>query len=777
MKYMRLFNQHSEYETYISGETADLPNVSWCINEHESHINPKDYSKEYLTFNILSGGTINWKASNTGITRTISYSKDSGETWTDITSSTAGTSFNVSAGETVMFKGSNSAYGTSYSISNSFSGSTAYFDIEGNIMSLISGDNFETATTLSASYTFARLFEYAKIVSARHLILPATTLADYCYQNMFSNCTGLTTAPELPATTLASNCYYGMFMGCQSLTTAPELPATTLADDCYRAMFVGCRSLTTAPELPATTLSQGCYRYMFQSCTSLTTAPELPATTLANNCYHYMFEYCASLTTAPELPATTLAGSCYSRMFGTCVSLTTAPELPATTLVGSCYSQMFYGCRNLNSITCLATDISATNCTTNWVSGVAASGTFNKKASMTGWTIGANGIPTNWTIKDYTATLEIWVDDFPYFNEIPDFVDDPEGMGSNKYTYYGTITRNNITYYTWAWANSDTQDKTNYDYLITTTNNYDTLYQDSLEYNVGSTFSTFVERANSDFIQNYNSYDGNDMYLIKVEYDRYHNLVLWVDDWEYGPKLMEEEIADPDSYAVCHYTNNGETFVYNGATYYLWEMVHDDNWNSNVAYLLTSTKNLSALRQESLENGCGNTFDSFVTYLTEDSEEYQVSNEQYLVKITSNGNTTLRVWVDDYPIDQDGELGGEPVEDVIQHDLNTLNTSGNAYEYHGNTISYSGNTYYLWERNNNIGSEDGGQVPYLATSSVDYSTLQSQSLEENYANHFTCALGFLNEDKDELYIEQEIGAYGANGEYDGISLVKVEEIA
>ena len=50
---------------------------------------------------------------------------------------------------------------------------------------------------------------------------------------MFSNCTSLTSAPSLPATTLADYCYEDMFYGCTSLTTAPSLPATTLATNCY----------------------------------------------------------------------------------------------------------------------------------------------------------------------------------------------------------------------------------------------------------------------------------------------------------------------------------------------------------------------------------------------------------------------------------------------------------------------------------------------------------------------------------------------------------------
>ena len=170
----------------------------------------------------------------------------------------------------------------------------------------------------------------------------------------------------------------------------------------FNSLFSGCTGLTSAENmsLPATTLYYGCYKDMFYNCTSLTTAPSLPATTLADNCYWNMFYGCTSLTTAPELPATTLAILCYCQMFFGCTSLTTAPVLSATTLVDSCYHGIFWGCRNLNSITCLATDISAPSCTYAWVNQVAASGTFYKHPSMTGWGTGKNGIPTNWTVQD-----------------------------------------------------------------------------------------------------------------------------------------------------------------------------------------------------------------------------------------------------------------------------------------------------------------------------------------------------------------------------------------
>ena len=257
------------------------------------------------------------------------------------------------------------------------------------------------ATTLEMSCYRCMFYDCTSLTTAPEL--PATTLASRCYEGMFQGCTNLTQAPALEATTLANNCYESMFQSCTGLTQSPELPAIALAERCYWGMFQGCTNLTQAPELPATTLASRCYEGMFQGCTSLTTAPELPATTLASNCYSTMFRDCTGLTTAPVLPATSLASSCYTNMFRYCLSLTTVPELPATSLTTYCYYNMFYGCSSLNHIKCLATNINEPHCTSAWVDGVASSGTFIKAASMSSWSTGINGIPTNWTVQDATV--------------------------------------------------------------------------------------------------------------------------------------------------------------------------------------------------------------------------------------------------------------------------------------------------------------------------------------------------------------------------------------
>ena len=156
-----------------------------------------------------------------------------------------------------------------------------------------------TITFTEANVNVACTGDIRTLLDWRNYNIVETNNARFCY--LFKDCAVLTSAPELPATTLADECYNSMFHGCTSLTAAPNLNATTLAGGCYSGMFYGCTSLTAAPELKATTLVNHCYTYMFGSCTNLTSAPELKATTLAEGCYDNMFYGCTKLSTVTML--------------------------------------------------------------------------------------------------------------------------------------------------------------------------------------------------------------------------------------------------------------------------------------------------------------------------------------------------------------------------------------------------------------------------------------------------------------------------------------------
>ena len=199
----------------------------------------KPKGKSYLTFSSPNEFTLAKSRSYGGWDGTLEYFA-SDETWTtwngvDILSAV------YNGSEYVLYM---------RGIGNSVIVNGAAWDLDG--------------TDIKCIGNIENLLDYATVESGNHPIM-----GDYCYREMFSNCTGLTRAPDLPATTLAKGCYWSMFDNCTSLTQAPTLPATTLADSCYRNMFQMCTSLTQVPDLPATTLAEYCYSFMFSNCTGL----------------------------------------------------------------------------------------------------------------------------------------------------------------------------------------------------------------------------------------------------------------------------------------------------------------------------------------------------------------------------------------------------------------------------------------------------------------------------------------------------------------------------
>lgn len=288
-KHIKQFQNESAYNEFRQSQDFELPNLSWCIEENAIKTEavppppPHDYSKDYFTIvSLADNNRIGWKESHTAMSitpATIQVSTNNGETWVSVTSN-SGTTGNklaiLNTGDKLLIKGTRSTYAgrynSGYNVYSNYGNwftMTGPYNVEGNMMSMLYGDNFIGQTEITKPYTFTEIFD-KKLVDASNLILPATALYPYCYFNM----------------------------------------------------FFGCTEMTGAPELPATTLKPYCYNYMF------------------------------------------------------------------------------YFCNKLSSIKCLATDISATNCTDDWLRDVSATGTFIKDSSMTNWTTGVNGIPEGWTVED-----------------------------------------------------------------------------------------------------------------------------------------------------------------------------------------------------------------------------------------------------------------------------------------------------------------------------------------------------------------------------------------
>ena len=342
-----------------------------------------------------------------GLTASLSinncdYCIDNDNNWQKLNANESTTAINK--GQTILFKGNiipDSTNGIGkFTISKKC-------NIKGNPLSLIYSDDFKYyISTTYPNNAFKGLFDSCtKIVDASYLELTGIANSEQCFSGLFKGCTSLVSAPNLPSMSVGKYSYQNLFKGCTSLTTAPELPAITLAYGSYAGMFEGCTNLVKAPTvLPAIDLTgcTYCYQWMFYECRKLTEAPIILAEKLEEYCCRYMFMYCTSLVKAPPMLSGTTKTYCYHNMFHDCTSLLVSPILSATTLSTLCYMSMFKNCSKLKEITMLATDISASNCLSSWVSNVASSGTFIKHPNMTSLPQGINGIPSGWTVIDYT---------------------------------------------------------------------------------------------------------------------------------------------------------------------------------------------------------------------------------------------------------------------------------------------------------------------------------------------------------------------------------------
>lgn len=195
---------------------------------------PIDYNTRYLTFLTKEPCTFTWQGYADlyqPVRNFAQYSLDSGQTWTTITSS-AQTTPVIQANKRVMWKCDATANATILGGGIGGFFTSGKFEVEGNIMSLLWGDNFIGKTDLKGSFVFFSTFANTGIVSAEHLIMPATALTQWCYAGMFTGCAVMKKAPVLSATTLVNRCYLGMFDQCSSLNYVKCLATNITADDC-----------------------------------------------------------------------------------------------------------------------------------------------------------------------------------------------------------------------------------------------------------------------------------------------------------------------------------------------------------------------------------------------------------------------------------------------------------------------------------------------------------------------------------------------------------------
>lgn len=114
------------------------------------------------------------------------------------------------------------------------------------------------------------------------LVIPS----NYCFRNLFRQCTSLVEANiSLPATTLTNGCYDNIFRDCSNLEIGPtELPAVNIPDAAYRSFFGSCSKLANAPIFYGVTLGIGSYVNVLGDCVLINKVISYAQNISANNC-------------------------------------------------------------------------------------------------------------------------------------------------------------------------------------------------------------------------------------------------------------------------------------------------------------------------------------------------------------------------------------------------------------------------------------------------------------------------------------------------------------
>ena len=212
------------------------PYQGWKANLYTPTVQDAD---DYLTFEIIEGGNLSWTAAYAYSINGASWVRPSGSKKT----------LAVSSGDKVRFCAgwNDSSEWRRINSLGSFSGSTASFNLSGNVASLIFHTEFANEQLIGGN-TFNGLFSGTKVVDASRLKLPQIFSKSYYLKKMFAGCQYITAIPDLRITDhIPAYNYEEMFSGCTSLAVAENLPilnnAVYVGTQALHNMFYGCNSL------------------------------------------------------------------------------------------------------------------------------------------------------------------------------------------------------------------------------------------------------------------------------------------------------------------------------------------------------------------------------------------------------------------------------------------------------------------------------------------------------------------------------------------------------
>ena len=378
MKYIKLFDTHSDYNTYINSQDKTLPNVSYCENENEVHFNPYSDPRLIVKLNVVddSDPTVIYGGMSEDISALDNFTKievDGVEiSLTDLDENYG--EYQLSEGEHIV----------RYTLKSSTSIGDYVFQDCSDFTKII----------IPSSVIYISDAAFCRCSGITSVTIPdsVTSIGEYAFQG----CTGLTSITIPNSVTSIGD---DAFESCSSLTKIVIPNNLTFIGD---SAFSGCGNLTSIKvdsdnsvydsrnncnaiiETETNTLIAGCRNTIipngitsigraFYGCSSLTsiTIPN-SVTNIGSNA----FRKCG--LTSITIPNSVTSIDDY--VFYDCSSLTSIIIGNSVTAIGS---SIFYNCNSLTSITSLST--TAPTIESNTFRNVKTGGTLTVPSSSTGY--------------------------------------------------------------------------------------------------------------------------------------------------------------------------------------------------------------------------------------------------------------------------------------------------------------------------------------------------------------------------------------------------------
>ena len=301
MEFIKLFNQHDDYQSYISSSTRLLPNLSYCQNNEDVHLNPQHFFVAKYNVTSTSEDTSLFKSNN------LQYIKNMYIDGIKLEQPISSYQFDTIGEHTVKFENwSYSSYdyeGIHYEYVNEYT--NLYGQFFNGITSLISIKIPNNITTISD--VFVGCINLTKVILPNSLTQLQSSVFEACQSLTSVGGKGTGASVEIPYS--LHNIYDSVFRHCRGITEV-NIPnyCTSIGYESFRntgitsiiipnsVTKIGNGAFTECANLTDVTIGNGITyisNQCFKDCSLLTNV------TIGNKCTsigNSAFEKCISLT-------------------------------------------------------------------------------------------------------------------------------------------------------------------------------------------------------------------------------------------------------------------------------------------------------------------------------------------------------------------------------------------------------------------------------------------------------------------------------------------------